>query len=103
MERTVWGIGLVFGLCWAVVDEVGDVDVDGDEGVGVGVGVGVCVGVVLGWPNSWANFTSFQMPTEELTIKVVAKVVMPAMAWSIFGYHLLRMVSEALAVAKVAV
>lgn len=66
----------------------------------VGVGVGVDV---LGWPKSWANLTSFQMPTEELTMKVVAKVVIPAMAWSISGYHLPRMVSVALAVAKVAV
>jgi hypothetical protein len=85
-----------------------------DVGVGVGVGVDVGTGVGLGtgavfcaevlpWPNSWANLTSFQMPTEELTMNVVANVVMPAMAWSIFGYHLPRIVSVALAVAKVAV
>jgi hypothetical protein len=83
-------------------------EVDVDVGVGVGVGLGVVVLLVaatevLPWPNNWANFTSFQMPTEEFTINVEANVVMPAIAWSIFGYHLLRMVSEALAVAKVAV
>lgn len=55
------------------------------------------------WPKSWANLTSFQMPTEELTRNVDAKVVMPAMAWSILGYILFKMVSDALAVAKVAV
>lgn len=92
-----------------VVLEV-DVDVEAEAEVEVGVGVGlggvvlfVAGTVVLLWPNNWANFTSFQMPTEELTMNVEAKVVMPAIAWSIFGYHLLRMVSEALAVAKVAV
>ena len=97
------------------VEEVDEVVVDGFGvvvvvwvGVEVGVGVGAVAGagagvVVLGWPNNWANFTSFQMPTEELTMKVVAKVVMPAIAWSISGYHLPRMVSVALAVAKVAV
>jgi hypothetical protein len=86
-------------------DEDGDADADADvdaedgadagadedwegAGVGVGVGAGAGVAVVDGggggalflWPNSWANFTSFQMPTEELTTKVDAKVVMPAMA-----------------------
>ena len=88
-------------------DEDGDADADADvdaedgadagadedwegAGVGVGVGAGAGVAVVDGggggggalflWPNSWANFTSFQMPTEELTTKVEAKVVMPAMA-----------------------
>lgn len=54
-----------------------------DEGVGVGLG-GVVLFVVgtevLLWPNNWANFTSFQMPTEELTMNVEAKVVMPAIA-----------------------
>jgi hypothetical protein len=79
-----------------------DVGVGVDVGAGVSVGV-VAAGVVFGWPNSWANLTSFQIPTEELTINVVAKVVMPAMAWSILGYHLPRIVSVALAVAKVAV
>lgn len=88
-------------------DELG-VEVEAEVAVAVAVGVGVVaagvgVEVVLGWPNNWANFTSFQIPTEELTMKVVAKVVMPAIAWSISGYHLPRMVSVALAVAKVAV
>lgn len=87
-----------------------EVEAEAEAEVEVGVGVGLdgfvlfVVGTeVLLWPNNWANFTSFQMPTEELTMNVEAKVVMPAIAWSIFGYHLLRMVSEALAVAKVAV
>jgi hypothetical protein len=81
-------------------------------GIGVDVGVGVDVGgvveavfliEVLGWPNNWANLTSFQIPTEELTMNVVANVVIPAIAWSMFGYHLPRIVSVAFAVAKVAV
>lgn len=54
-----------------------DADADADED-------GVAIDLLL-WPKSWANFTSFQMPTEELTMKVDAKVVMPAMAWSILG------------------
>lgn len=41
--------------------------------------------VGFGEPKSWANLTSFQMPTEEFTTKVDANVVMPAMAWSILG------------------
>lgn len=45
----------------------------------LGAGVG---GVALLWPNSWANLTSFQMPTDELTTKVLMKVATPAMAWS---------------------
>lgn len=52
-----------------------EVEVVDDEGGEVG----------FGEPKSWANLTSFQMPTEELTTKVEAKVVMPAMAWSILG------------------
>ena len=73
-------------------DADADADVDAEDGVDAGAdedweGAGVGVAVVDGgggalflWPNSWANFTSFQMPTEELTTKVEAKVVMPAMA-----------------------
>lgn len=80
-----------------------EVGVGVDVGVGVVVGAGAVFGTVLPWPNSWANLTSFQIPTEELTINVVAKVVIPAIAWSIFGYHLPRIVSVAFAVAKVAV
>lgn len=99
IERAVLGAEVVFE-----VEAEAEVEVE----VGVGVGLGGVVLFVAGtevlpWPNNWANFTSFQMPTEELTMNVEAKVVMPAIAWSIFGYHLLRMVSEALAVAKVAV
>lgn len=94
IERAVLGIevdGLLAGLGLAVEVEVV-----------VEVEVGVVLEALL-WPNSWANFTSFHIPTEELTIKVVAKVVMLAIAWSIWGYHLPRMVSVAFAVAKVAV
>jgi hypothetical protein len=105
MERAV------LGRVVSVLDEDGDGEGDGDadadvdaedgadadagedwEGADVGVGAGVGVAVIDGeggalflWPNSWANFTSFQMPTEELTTKVEAKVVMPAIAWSILG------------------
>jgi len=46
---------------------------------------GVGVFLVILWPKSWANLTSFQIPTEELTKKVDANVVMPAIAWSILG------------------
>lgn len=101
IERAVLGAEVVLEV------EV-EAEAEAEVGVGVGVGPGGVVLFVAGtevllWPNNWANFTSFQMPTEELTMNVEAKVVMPAIAWSIFGYHLLRMVSEALAVAKVAV
>lgn len=103
IERAVLGAEVVL----EVEVEV-EAEAEAEVGVGVGVGPGGVVLFVAGtevllWPNNWANFTSFQMPTEELTMNVEAKVVMPAIAWSIFGYHLLRMVSEALAVAKVAV
>lgn len=69
-----------------------DADADGDwEGAG---GDGAIIddggeeeggGALFLWPKSWANFTSFQIPTEELTTNVAAKVVMPAIAWSILG------------------
>lgn len=74
----------------AEVDADADVDVDADRGC-EGAGAGVAVvdggegGALFLWPNSWANFTSFQIPTEELTTNVEANVVMPAIAWSIFG------------------
>lgn len=64
MERTIFGGG-------------------GGLASGCGVGDGVFVG--FGLPNNWANLTSFQMPTEELTTNVDANVVMPAIAWSILG------------------
>ena len=97
-------VGRVVSVLDEDEDEDGDADADADvdaedgadagadedwegAGVGVGVGAGGGVAVVDGgggalflWPNSWANFTSFQMPTEELTTKVEAKVAMPAMA-----------------------
>jgi hypothetical protein len=74
----------------AEVDADADVDVDADRGCeGAGAGGAVVDGGEGGelflWPNSWANFTSFQIPTEELTTNVEANVVMPAIAWSIFG------------------
>lgn len=69
MERAILG--------GEVAELGGGADADGD-------GDGVAMDLLL-WPKSWANFTSFQMPTEELTMKVDAKVVMPAMAWSILG------------------
>jgi hypothetical protein len=56
----------------------------GVEVVGVVVD-GVGVFLILLWPKSWANLTSFQIPTEELTKKVDANVVIPAIAWSILG------------------
>lgn len=97
IERAVLGMevdGLLAGL---------GVEVEVEVEVGVDVcAEGVLVEALL-WPNSWANLTSFHIPTEELTIKVVAKVVILAIAWSICGYHLSRMVSVAFAVAKVAV
>lgn len=66
-------------------------------------GDGVVVAAVLClWPNSCANFTSFQIPTEELTKNVEAKEAMPTSALSTLGYSFPRMVSDALAVAKVA-
>lgn len=53
---------------------------------GAGVGAGeAATGGLCGWPKSWANFTSFQIPTEELTTKVERKVVRPAIAWSMCG------------------
>ena len=91
MERAVLGGEGLFGDC--------DCDCDC---VGVVVDGGLVVAWLL-WPKSWANFTYFQIPTEELTMKVDANVVMPAMAWSILGYTLFKRVSDALAVAKVAV
>lgn len=66
MQRMVLGGGLLSELELVVV-----------EGEGGDVG--------LGEPKSWANLTSFQIPTEELTKNVEANVVMPAMAWSILG------------------
>lgn len=101
MERAV--LGRVVSVLDEDEDGDGDADADvdaedgadtdaGEDWEGADVGVGAGVGVVDGeggalflWPNSWANFTSFQMPTEELTTKVEAKVVMPAIAWSILG------------------
>lgn len=105
IERAVLGGEVVLEV---EVEAEAEAEAEAEVEVGVGVGLGGVVLFVVGtevllWPNNWANFTSFQMPTEELTMNVEAKVVMPAIAWSIFGYHLLRMVSEALAVAKVAV
>ena len=60
----------------------------GFEGDGAAVlfGVVVVLGVLLLlWPNSWANLTSFQMPTDEFTRKVETNVVIPAKAWSTLG------------------
>jgi hypothetical protein len=63
------------------VEVVLEVEVDAGVDVGLGGVVLFVVGTeVLLWPNNWANFTSFQMPTEELTMNVEAKVVMPAIA-----------------------
>jgi hypothetical protein len=63
------------------VEVVLEVEVDAGVDVGLGGVVLFVVGTeVLLWPNNWANFTSFQMPTEELTMNVDAKVVMPAIA-----------------------
>lgn len=67
MERTVFGGG--GGLASGLLEV--EAEVGGDVG--------------FGEPKSCANLTSFQIPTEELTRKVEAKVVMPAMAWSILG------------------
>lgn len=67
----------------AVLEVEVEVALEVDAEVGVGLG-GVLLFVagaeVLLWPNNWANFTSFQMPTEELIMNVEAKVVMPAIA-----------------------
>lgn len=48
-------------------------------------GVAVVLLLLLLWPNNSANLTSFQMPTEEFTRNVETKVVVPAIAWSIWG------------------
>lgn len=70
IERTVFGGGVSGAACAA--------------GDGVGVTGAVGTGLLL-WPNIWANLTSFQIPTEELTMNVEANVVMLEIAWSIFG------------------
>lgn len=78
----------------------------GFEGDGAAVlfGVVVVLGVLLLlWPNSWANLTSFQMPTDEFTRKVETNVVIPAKAWSTLGKTWPNIVSDAFAVANVAV
>lgn len=74
------------------------------DGAAVLLGVVVVLGVLLLlWPNSWANLTSFQMPTDELTRKVETNVVIPAKAWSTLGKTWPSIVSDAFAVANVAV
>ena len=53
------------------------------DGVAAAVAAAVVAATVVGllmWPKSWANLTSFHIPTEELTKKVDANVVIPAMA-----------------------
>jgi hypothetical protein len=97
IERAVLGLGCGWDdevSVGALVFDVGVVD--GGLVVGGVVVVFLC-------PKSCANLTSFQMPTEEFTRKVDANEVMPAMAWSILGYNFSRIVSDALAVANVAV
>lgn len=75
IERAVLGVELVLEV---------EVEVEVVIGVVLGGVVLFVTGIeVLLWPNNCANFTSFQMPTEELTMNVAAKVVMPEMAWSI--------------------
>lgn len=95
-DRTILLAGALPGmfLAWFGVEEDALV-------VALAVGVAVVLLLLL-WPNSSANLTSFQMPTEELTKNVETKVVVPAMAWSIWGKTRLKIVSDTFTVANVA-
>jgi len=78
-DRTILLAGAPPGtlLAWLAVEE--------DAFVAALAVVVAVVLLLLLWPNSSANLTSFQMPTEELTKNVETKVVVPAIAWSIWG------------------